>query len=266
MQQSVKWFEERSTYISTSTPNILPYSLDSLAEEWYLSRHNIVVLVVKTNPLLLLIKNYKIPTSEICSFFLATQPHASSSFKVLCPASSPGSVFPPQNPNFWACEHRMHHEYYLLTHPAILPFATLRQWRWPWLPPSTFPPRSTCCLQPSPNKGILFHKPLCMATFLQSSKPSPELCSFQKLSLLWSAELIQLGVRALCSAYVLLCLSLLLWYWEIWLYAHCICAYSSCHDGTLKWEFDPEFIKIQSTYRLSSTALTTVCILQLHPS
>lgn len=66
-------------------------SIPLLKNACYSSRGNIVVLVVKTSPLLLLIKNYKILISEICSFFLATQPHASSPFKALCLPSSPGS-------------------------------------------------------------------------------------------------------------------------------------------------------------------------------
>lgn len=130
MQQPAKLFEERSTYVSTSTPNTLPYSLDSIAEECYLSRGKIVVLVVKTSPLLLLIKNYKILISEICSFFSGHTTTCFLSLQSTLPGliswfRNPGplqAVFLPQNPKFWACQHRIHQEYYLLTYPAILPF------------------------------------------------------------------------------------------------------------------------------------------------
>lgn len=80
--------------------------------------------------------------------------------------------------------------------------------------------------------------------------------------MLWAAELIQLGLRALCSPCLLLCLSHTPVLGDLlWLYTQLICIYSNFHNGTLKWEFDLEFIEIQSTYRLSSTALTTVRIL-----
>lgn len=240
----------RSTSVSVSALRYSSIQSDTLAQEQHLSGGNEAVWVVR-QPFCFTDKNYKISVLEICSFFsshiiispISLQTVLSDLLSFLW-TSCPWQVASPQKPGSRAYLQRT-----FLISTASLPSPTPCQWSQPWLPASTLLPTSTFYLLPPPKEGIILHTSFCKFTCSQSLKPSPEAHSFWKLSTLWAAELIQLNTEVCplltpLAALPFSCTQ----YWEIWFdYTQLICLYSNFHNRTLKWEFDPEFIEIQST-------------------